>query len=108
GITEDLQDYAVILNEEEISQIPPREKIGVAAQTTQPIQRVQSLVQAIKNRFPDAEVRFVDTVCQPTKNRQRAAIELAENCDIIIVIGGANSNNTRELITTCSSFCQRV
>jgi 4-hydroxy-3-methylbut-2-enyl diphosphate reductase len=108
GITEDLKEYTVILDEEEVPQIPPREKIGVAAQTTQPIQRVQSLVQAIKKRFPDADVRFVDTVCQPTKNRQRAAIQLAENCDIVIVIGGANSNNTRELVTTCSSVCQRV
>jgi 4-hydroxy-3-methylbut-2-enyl diphosphate reductase len=108
GITEDLQECTVVLSEEEISQIPPREKIGVAAQTTQPIQRVQSLVQAIKNRFPNAEVRFVDTVCQPTKNRQRAAIELAENSDIVIVIGGANSNNTHELVTTCSSVCERV
>jgi 4-hydroxy-3-methylbut-2-enyl diphosphate reductase len=50
----------------------------------------------------------VDTVCQPTKQRQSAATELAQSCDVVIVIGGAHSNNTRELVNTCKQFCQRV
>ena len=53
-------------------------------------------------------VRFVDTVCQPTKQRQHAAQELAQRCDVVVVIGGANSNNTRELVITCSRHCDRV
>jgi 4-hydroxy-3-methylbut-2-enyl diphosphate reductase len=53
-------------------------------------------------------VRFIDTVCQPTKQRQSAAIELAQKCDVVIVIGGAHSNNTHELVKTCSQFCARV
>jgi 4-hydroxy-3-methylbut-2-enyl diphosphate reductase len=53
-------------------------------------------------------VCFVDTVCQPTKQRQNAAIELAQKCDAVIVIGGAHSNNTHELVKTCSRFCARV
>jgi 4-hydroxy-3-methylbut-2-enyl diphosphate reductase len=50
----------------------------------------------------------VDTVCQPTKQRQGAAMELAQKCDVVIVIGGAHSNNTHELVKTCSRFCARV
>ena len=50
----------------------------------------------------------MDTVCQPTKQRQNAAIELAQKCDVVIVIGGAHSNNTHELVKTCSRFCPRV
>jgi 4-hydroxy-3-methylbut-2-en-1-yl diphosphate reductase len=53
-------------------------------------------------------VRFVDTVCRPTKQRQHAAVELAQQCDVVIVIGGAHSNNTRELVETCSRYCARV
>ena len=53
-------------------------------------------------------MRFIDTVCQPTKQRQGAAIELAQKCDVIVVIGGAHSNNTHELVKTCSQFCARV
>jgi 4-hydroxy-3-methylbut-2-enyl diphosphate reductase len=53
-------------------------------------------------------VRFIDTVCQPTKQRQNAAIELAQKCSVVVVIGGAHSNNTRELVNTCRQHCPRV
>jgi 4-hydroxy-3-methylbut-2-enyl diphosphate reductase len=85
-----------------------RPRIGVAAQTTQPIERVQHLVDLIRRRFPQSDVRFIDTVCQPTKQRQNAALELARQCDVVIVIGGANSNNTRELVNTCGRCCSQV
>jgi 4-hydroxy-3-methylbut-2-en-1-yl diphosphate reductase len=80
----------------------------VISQTTQPIEKVRWLVQLIRGRFPASEVRFVDTVCQPTKQRQNAAIELAQRCDVVVVIGGAHSNNTHELVDTCLRFCRRV
>jgi 4-hydroxy-3-methylbut-2-en-1-yl diphosphate reductase len=53
-------------------------------------------------------VRFIDTVCQPTKQRQNAAIELAQQSDVVVVIGGAHSNNTHELVRTCLRYCSRV
>ena len=62
----------------------------------------------IEKKFPHSEVIFRDTVCQPTKNRQRAAIELSSVSDIVIVIGGKNSNNTHELVRVCATKCQRV
>ena len=85
-----------------------RPRFGVVAQTTQPIEKVRQLVRLIRERFPRSEVRFIDTVCQPTKQRQNAALELAQKCDVVIVIGGAHSNNTQELVKTCSRFLARV
>jgi 4-hydroxy-3-methylbut-2-enyl diphosphate reductase len=108
GLTEDLDDFHVVLCEDDVEALDGHSRIGVAAQTTQPVERVQHLVALIRQRFPRAEVRFVDTVCQPTKERQNAAVELARQCDVVIVIGGANSNNTRELVNTCSRHCSRV
>jgi 4-hydroxy-3-methylbut-2-en-1-yl diphosphate reductase len=108
GITEDLAAYDVVLTAEDVAQLGARAKYGVAAQTTQPIERVRELVQLIRERFPQAEVRFVDTVCQPTKQRQHAAVALARQCDVVVVIGGAHSNNTRELVRSCGQFCARV
>jgi 4-hydroxy-3-methylbut-2-enyl diphosphate reductase len=108
GMTGDLAAFDVVLTPEDILRLTARERFGVAAQTTQPIERVRELVQLIRQRFPNAEVRFVDTVCQPTKQRQHAAQELAQRCDIVIVIGGAHSNNTRELVATCRTHCPRV
>jgi 4-hydroxy-3-methylbut-2-enyl diphosphate reductase len=50
----------------------------------------------------------VDTVCRPTKERQSAAVQLAQTTDVVVVIGGAASNNTRELVATCARHCTRV
>jgi len=108
GITEDLDACDVVFSEEDVQRLGERERFGVVAQTTQPIERVRHLVQLIRGRFPRADVRFVDTVCQPTKLRQHAAIALARTCDVVIVIGGAESSNTRELVRTCSRVCSRV
>jgi 4-hydroxy-3-methylbut-2-enyl diphosphate reductase len=108
GLTGDLAEFDVVLSEEDILKLPERSCFGVVAQTTQPIERVRELVQLIRLRFPKSEVRFVDTVCQPTKQRQHAAVELARHCDVVIVIGGAHSNNTKELVATCARHCARV
>ena len=108
GLTEDLDECDVILNEEGIAQIRPRPAFGVVAQTTQPIARVRALVDLLQDTFPGAEVRFEDTVCQPTKQRQSAAVHLAKQSDVVIVIGGANSNNTAELARTCARHCPEV
>ena len=86
----------------------PRTTPARAAQTTQPIEHVRFLVGLLRWRFPHSEVRFIDTVCRPTKQRQNAAIELALQCDVVVVIGGAHSNNTRELVETCTYYCPRV
>ena len=66
------------------------------------------MVAALRARFPDSEVAFRDTVCQPTKQRQQAAEDLASRCDVVVVIGGTQSNNTRELVATCARYCDRV
>ena len=108
GLTEDLAEFDVVLTEEDVAGLQPRPRFGVAAQTTQPIDKVHRLVSLIRQRFPESEVRFVDTVCQPTKQRQLAAIELAQQSDAVIVVGGAHSNNTHELVATCGRHCGRV
>lgn len=108
GLTEDLAEFDVVATETEVLALRPRQRFGVIAQTTMPTDRVYRLVQIIRTRFPTAEVQFVDTVCPATELRQAAAIELARQCDVVVVIGGANSNNTRELAATCRKFCTRV
>jgi 4-hydroxy-3-methylbut-2-en-1-yl diphosphate reductase len=108
GLTEDLEKFDVVLCEHDVEKLPERQRFGVISQTTQPIDRTRHLVGLIRQRFPNSEVRFIDTVCQPTKQRQSAAMNLAQKCDVVVVIGGAHSNNTHELVKTCSQFCPRV
>src|SRR5215475_11919075 len=108
GLTEDLAEFDVVLSEEEVIELKERARFGVAAQTTQPIEKVRGLVECLRRRFPNSEIRFIDTVCQPTKQRQNAAIELAQQSDVVVVTGGAHSNNTHELVKTCGRYCQHV
>ena len=108
GLTEDLDAYDVVLDERDVASLDEHPRIGIAAQTTQPIERVRRLVGLIRQRFPQSDVRFIDTVCLPTKQRQDAAAALARQCDVVIVVGGANSNNTRELVNSCRYHCSEV
>ena len=76
SVPEMQEEYDVVLTEEDVARLQERSHFGIAAQTTQPMDRVRWLVALIRNKFPKSEVRFHDTVCQPTKQRQSAAVEL--------------------------------
>jgi len=108
GLTGDLREFDVVLTRDDVWQLAPRDRFGVVAQTTQPIDRVRWLVALMRQAFPAAEIRFSDTVCLPTKQRQAAAVALARQCDVVVVIGGRHSNNTNELAQTCAQHCRRV
>ena len=108
GLTGDLECFDVVLNEEDVLALDEHPRIGIAAQTTQSVEKVRRIVSLIRQRFPASDVRFFDTVCKPTKERQTAAVEMAQQADVVIVVGGATSNNTRELVKTCAQHCARV
>ena len=97
GLIGDFPQAVVVLDESDIAQIPSHPSLGVVSQTTQPIEIALRLVEAIKRRHSTSEVRFIDTICHPTKQRQAALDDLIRECDHIVVIGGRNSNNTRQL-----------
>ena len=104
GIVGDLDCFTVILDANDIESLAPYAKIGIVSQTTQQIDFVRGLVAAIRERFPKTEVDFTDTVCQPTKDRQVAVRELATQVDLMIVVGGYNSSNTKKLKLVCDEF----
>jgi 4-hydroxy-3-methylbut-2-enyl diphosphate reductase len=110
GLTGDLErdDFDVVLDDDDVLALGEHPRIGVAAQTTQAVEKVRHMVDLIRRRFPQSEVRFIDTVCRPTKERQSAAVEMARQADVVIVVGGRSSNNTRELVKTCARYCAHV
>lgn len=108
GLTGDLDRFDVVLDDDDVVAMEEHPRLGVAAQTTQPIQKVRHVVDLIRRQFPQSEVQFIDTVCKPTKERQSAAVEVAREADVVIVVGGRSSNNTRELVKTCGRYCDRV
>ena len=100
GLCRDFPDAVVVENEAEVEALPIHSKFGIVSQTTQPLLKVRGLVEAIRRRHPTSEVVFRDTVCQPTKDRQDALEKLCRENQILVVIGGRNSNNTRQLSDT--------
>jgi 4-hydroxy-3-methylbut-2-en-1-yl diphosphate reductase len=103
GLVGDLKEYAVIQAPEEIGRLAGRARIGIVSQTTQPLHFVLEMVSRIRATYPETEVKFADTVCQPTKERQLAARRLAAACEVVVVVGGRGSNNTRQLTRTCEA-----
>ncbi|KUK83179.1 MAG: Uncharacterized protein XD97_0245, partial [Pelotomaculum thermopropionicum] len=90
----------VVENAEEAVFIDQYRKIGVVAQTTQPLENFEAVIKVISER--NKEVRACNTICSATSERQQAASELARQVDAMVVVGGKNSANTRKLFSLCS------
>lgn len=78
-------------------------RIGVVSQTTQPADRFKRFIADLTLRLPDdfREVQVHNTICDPTLDRQSAALDLAQEVDIMVVIGGRDSANTCHLVELC-------
>jgi 4-hydroxy-3-methylbut-2-enyl diphosphate reductase len=108
GLIGDFEEAVVLSSVQEVLRLPTRARYGVISQTTQPINFVQGIVAAIRQAYPKAQVRFVDTVCKPTKDRQSALQKLIAQADTVVVVGGRESNNTRQLVAACRGAGRRA
>ena len=108
GLIGDFPETVVVNTRDDISRLPKRARYGIISQTTQPIDFVRDIVDFVRRSHPDAEVRFVDTVCRPTKDRQLALRKLIADAEAVVVVGGRTSNNTRQLVETCRAAGKRA
>lgn len=81
-------------------------RVGVVVQTTQTQATLAGVVSSLLTRA--SEVRVINTICSATQERQQAASELASRADVMIVVGGKNSGNTRRLAQICAERCERT
>lgn len=91
----------VVENATEAEKITGYNRIGVVVQTTQPEAIFNEVVRALQNKGID--VKACNTICSATSERQQAALELAKDVEIMIVVGGKNSANTGKLAKLCHS-----
>lgn len=91
----------------DISCVPQRERYGVIIQTTFELQKFEDILRELKKQRP-GEYRVERTICLATAQRQKAAVELAQESDAVIVIGGRNSANTRHLCEVVQAICSKV
>ncbi len=82
------------------------DKIVLISQTTEIEDEFQQVEGILKSKYP--HLRVIDTICEPTKSNQDAAMELAKECDLVVVVGGRNSSNTRKLADNCAKVTRAV
>ncbi|MBM3993808.1 MAG: 4-hydroxy-3-methylbut-2-enyl diphosphate reductase [Planctomycetes bacterium] len=102
GIIEDLASYDVLQSPDEVRAYP-HAKLGVMCQTTTPVRHADEIVAAIRAKNPQADIRVIDTICHPTKDHQKALDRLMGEVEAMVVVGGHNSNNTRQLVLRCQA-----
>ena len=108
GLTGDFPGAAVIESEADLFALPDHPRYGVISQTTQPSDKVRRLVEALRRVKPGAEVCFRDTVCAPTRDRQESLRKLLAEVEVVIVVGGRASNNTRQLVLAAEGAGRRA
>ncbi len=77
--------------------------ISLVAQTTMRKEKVKNIEKNLKKHFTN--VKFFDTICSATEERQLAAAKLSKECDLMFVFGGKNSSNTEKLFEICREGC---
>lgn len=93
----------IILKIEELEKIKLKEKIALVAQTTRKIEEFLKISNfLIRNH---KEVRVFNTICNATFENQDASRKLAKKSDVMIIIGGKNSSNTRQLFNISKEIC---
>ena len=101
---EDERDAFVVLEESELEGLPLKSKVAIVAQTTRKPADFMKIVAALITMAK--EVRVFNTICNATFENQDAAAELARRADVMIVIGGKHSSNTKQLHSICKNYCQ--
>jgi 4-hydroxy-3-methylbut-2-enyl diphosphate reductase len=94
----------VVLGVEELKNIKLKEHIATVAQTTRKIKDYLKITDYLIQNYK--EVRVFNTICNATFENQDAVRELAKEADIMIIIGGKNSSNTKQLYNIASEFCE--
>ncbi|MEW6448106.1 MAG: bifunctional 4-hydroxy-3-methylbut-2-enyl diphosphate reductase/30S ribosomal protein S1 [Bacillota bacterium] len=105
----------VVESPEEAAKLPGYPRLGVIAQTTQPLSNFEAVVRVLKQRAKNAgargpetgsergaeEVKVFETICHAVAERQQAALELARQVEVMVVVGGYESANTQKLTRIC-------
>ncbi|MDM8557530.1 4-hydroxy-3-methylbut-2-enyl diphosphate reductase [Candidatus Parabeggiatoa sp. HSG14] len=100
GIIGDLHAYTVVEKPAEVKRYLHK-LLGIVCQTTTQPSLAKAIVQRIHDKNPTAQIEYVDTICKPTRSRQQSVEDLLNQVEAMVVVGGANSNNTRQLTELC-------
>ncbi len=104
GVKSYANDHVYVVNNpDEIDALRLREKVATVAQTTRKIEDYQQIVGKLMTTHK--EVRVFNTICNATFDNQDAVRKLSQEADVMIIIGGKNSSNTKQLHSIAKDYC---
>ncbi|MGI6588545.1 MAG: bifunctional 4-hydroxy-3-methylbut-2-enyl diphosphate reductase/30S ribosomal protein S1 [Peptococcia bacterium] len=92
----------VIASLEELKKLELQDKVALLAQTTEKETRFNELVNYLETK--DIDLKILPTICSATRIRQAVAAKLAQEVDLMIVVGGQHSSNTKKLTEICQKY----
>jgi 4-hydroxy-3-methylbut-2-enyl diphosphate reductase len=96
-------DICVIGDKTDINNLPKNQRLGVICQTTQsPEHFAKMIAQIAKTSF--SELKVINTLCKEAVKRQTCAIQLCKQVDIMFILGGLHSANTKKLAELCKKY----
>ena len=95
GIASQVKNPTIVATAEEANQLRKTKRAGVVSQSTQTIENVQDIVNILMSKVVD--LRFINTICFPTKRNQEQIKELSTQCDVMFIIGSFTSANSKRL-----------
>ena len=95
GIASQVKNPIIVSSPEEAQNLRKMKKVGIVCQSTQTIENVQTIINIIMTKAFD--LRFVNTICFPTKRNQQQLKDLSEKCDVMLIIGSFTSANSKRL-----------
>jgi len=95
-----VQNVVVIANKGDLHKLPKGGKLGIVCQTTQSPEHFGRMLGSI-GRGSFSELKVINTLCRESIKRQESAIELCKKVDVMFILGGLHSANTRRLAELC-------
>jgi 4-hydroxy-3-methylbut-2-enyl diphosphate reductase len=97
------KEVIVVGGESDLHKLPDNSRLGVVCQTTQSPEHFGKMLAAVgKQGF--SELKVINTLCREAVKRQASAVELCKRVDIMFVLGGLDSANTRKLAELCKKY----
>jgi 4-hydroxy-3-methylbut-2-enyl diphosphate reductase len=84
--------------------VPNPDKVAYISQTTLSVDETQTIIARLRERFPAITGPRTDDICYATTNRQLAVKQMANECDLVLVIGSANSSNSQRLVEVARDY----
>lgn len=97
------RNVVVIANVSDLEKLPDNARLGIVCQTTQSPEHFGKMLGAI-GRYNFNELKVINTLCKEAVKRQESAVQLCQQVDIMFVLGGLESANTRRLAEMCRKF----